>query len=252
MGKLDGKVALITGAGSGMGRAAAKLFAKEGAKVACADYVEETVKETAEMIKKEGGKSLAIKADVSKWEDVDRAVSETVKTFGKIDVMVNNAGVFDNMVPCADVDEALWNRIININLKGYFYGCKRAIQEFLKQGKGGVIVNTASVAGTGALAGGTAYTVSKHGVVGLTKQVACEYAKAGIRVNAICPGAITTGMTQDLFKDPQFAQLITGMVPVGRAGAPEDIAKGMLYLASDDSSYVTGTLLTIDGGWRAK
>jgi NAD(P)-dependent dehydrogenase (short-subunit alcohol dehydrogenase family) len=102
------------------------------------------------------------------------------------------------------------------------------------------------------MAGGTAYTVSKHGVVGLTKQVACEYAKAGIRVNAICPGGITTGMTQDLFKDPQFAQLITGMVPMGRAGAPEDIAKGMLYLASDDSSYVTGTLLTIDGGWRAK
>lgn len=251
-GKLDGKVALITGAGSGMGRAASLLFAQEGAKVAAVDWVEETSKETAEMIKQAGGDAISITADVSRWEDIDNAVKTTVEKFGKLDIMVNNAGVFDGFKPLLDVDEALWDKIINTNLKGYFYGCKRAVQQFLAQGKGGVILNTASVAGTGAMAGGTAYTVSKHGVVGLTKQVACEYASANIRVNAVCPGGVVTGMTKDLFKDPKIEQMVKQLSPMGRAAQPEELARGMLYMVSDDASFVTGSLLTIDGGWRAK
>jgi len=159
-GKLNGKVAVITGAGSGMGRAASILFAQEGAKVVAVDYVGETAEETVRMIKEKGGEAIAVRADVSRWDDVNKAVEAAVEHYGKLDIMVNNAGVFDGFKPCLETDEALWERIININLKGVFYGCKRAIQQFLSQGGGGVIVNTASVAGLGAMAGGTAYTAS--------------------------------------------------------------------------------------------
>lgn len=251
-GKLKGKVAVITGAGSGMGRAASILFAQEGAKVVAVDYVGETAEETVRMIKEKGGEAVAVKADVSHWEDVNKAVETAVQQYGKLDIMVNNAGVFDSFKFCLDTDEALWERIININLKGVFFGCKRAIQQFLSQGNGGVIVNTASVAGLGAMAGGTAYTASKHGVVGLTKQIACEYATQGIRVNAVCPGGIATGMTKDLMSDPQTDQMIKMTTPMGRWGEPEEIADAMLFLASDDSKYITGETLRVDGGWRAK
>lgn len=251
-GKLKGKVAVITGAGSGMGRAASILFAQEGAKVVAVDYVGETAEETVRMIKEKGGEAIAVRADVSRWDDVNKAVEAAVEHYGKLDIMVNNAGVFDGFKPCLETDEALWERIININLKGVFYGCKRAIQQFLSQGGGGVIVNTASVAGLGAMAGGTAYTASKHGVVGLTKQIACEYAGQGIRVNAVCPGGIATGMTRDLMSDPQTDELIKQTTPLGRWGEPEEIAEAILFLASDASSYITGEALRVDGGWRAK
>jgi len=251
-GKLYGKVVVITGAGSGMGRAASIIFAQEGAKVVAVDYVGETAEETVRMVKEKDGEAIAVKADVSHWDDVNKAVEAAVEHYGKLDIMVNNAGVFDGFKPCLETDEALWDRIININLKGVFYGCKRAIQQFLSQGNGGVIVNTASVAGLGAMAGGTAYTASKHGVVGLTKQIACEYASQGIRVNAVCPGGIVTGMTRDLLSDPQTDQLIKQTTPLGRWGEPEEIAEAILFLASDASSYITGEALRVDGGWRAK
>lgn len=235
-----------------MGRAASILFAQEGAKVVAVDYVGETAEETVRMIKEKGGEAIAVRADVSRWDDVNKAVEAAVEHYGKLDIMVNNAGVFDGFKPCLETDEALWERIININLKGVFYGCKRAIQQFLSQGGGGVIVNTASVAGLGAMAGGTAYTASKHGVVGLTKQIACEYAGQGIRVNAVCPGGIATGMTRDLMSDPQTDELIKQTTPLGRWGEPEEIAEAILFLASDASSYITGEALRVDGGWRAK
>ena len=251
-GKLHGKVVVITGAGSGIGRAAALLFAKEGAKVVVVDYVEHAAQETANLVQNASGNAIAVTADVSRWDDVCKAVDTAVQHFGRLDIMVNNAGVFDEFRPCLDTDDGLWDRIININLKGVFYGCKRAIQQFLSQGNGGVIVNTASVAGLGAMAGGTAYTASKHGVVGLTKQIACEYASQGIRVNAVCPGGIVTSMTKDLISDPQTDQLIKQTTPLGRWGDPEEIAEAMLFLASDASSYVTGEAMRVDGGWRAK
>jgi len=251
-GKLYGKVVVITGAGSGMGRAASIIFAQEGAKVVAVDYIGETAEETVRMIKEKGGEAIAVRADVSRWDDVNKAVEAAVEHYGKLDIMVNNAGVFDGFKPCLETDDALWERIININLKGVFYGCKRAIQQFLSQGGGGVIVNTASVAGLGAMAGGTAYTASKHGVVGLTKQIACEYAGQGIRVNAVCPGGIATGMTRDLMSDPQTDELIKQTTPLGRWGEPEEIAEAILFLASDASSYITGEALRVDGGWRAK
>ncbi|MBE3556322.1 MAG: SDR family oxidoreductase [Firmicutes bacterium] len=251
-GTLSEKVAVITGAGSGMGRAASLLFAQEGAKVVAVDYVGETAEETVQRIHSQGGGAVAVTADVSHWEDVSRAVETAVQHFGRLDIMINNAGVFDGFKPCLETDEAWWDRIININLKGVFLGCKRAIQQFLAQGGGGIIVNTASVAGLGGMAGGTAYTASKHGVVGLTKQIACEYASQGIRVNAVCPGGIETGMTKDLMADPQTNQVIQQTTPMGRWGKPEEIAQAMLYLASDASGYVTGETLRVDGGWRAK
>lgn len=252
MGRLDGKIAVITGAGAGMGKSTALLFAKEGAKIVVVDYVKKTAEDTAAQINSSGGQAVAVIGDVSQWKDIDTAVVKAVDSFGRLDIIVNNAGVFDNFISALDTDDALWNRIIDINLKGVFYGCKRAIQQFLQQGGGGAIINTASIAGTGGMAGGTAYTASKHGVVGLTRQIANEVSKENIRVNAICPGAIITDMTRNLVADLEATQTIEGNVPLGKWGIGDDIAYGMLYLASDEAGYVTGTTLTIDGGWRAK
>ncbi|MGI6453774.1 MAG: SDR family NAD(P)-dependent oxidoreductase [Syntrophomonadaceae bacterium] len=252
MGRLEGKVAVITGAGAGMGQATAFLFAKEGAKVVIVDYNAKTAEDTANRIKSNGGQAVAVIGDVSQWRDVDAAVSKAVETFGRLDIMINNAGVFDEFSSIVTIDDVLWDRIININLKGVLYGCKRAIQEFIKQGGGGVIINTASIAGTGGMAGGVAYTASKHGVIGLSRQVANEVARQNVRVNVICPGAIVTDMTKDMVNDPAINEMIAEKVPMQKWGVGDDIAYGMLYLASDESAYVTGQLLTIDGGWRSK
>lgn len=247
MGLLEGKVAIITGAGSGMGRATAVLFAKEGAKVAAVDYAGETADETANMVKGAGGEALSISADVSKPEDVDRMVAGTVESFGKLDILCNIAGVFDGFTPALDTDDALWDRIIGINLKGVFLCSRRAIPEMLKQGKG-AIVNTASIAGLVAGGGGVAYTASKHGVIGVTRALAAEFTPQGIRVNAFCPGGILTGMTKELAKDPAVNQGVEGTL-IGRWGQPEEMAAAALFLASDQSSFSTGSLLVVDGGW---
>lgn len=230
-----------------MGRATAVLFAKEGAKVAAVDYAGETAAETANMVKDAGGEALSISADVSKPEDVDRMVAGTVESFGKLDILCNIAGVFDGFTPALDTDDALWDRIIGINLKGVFLCSRRAIPEMLKQGKG-AIVNTASIAGLVAGGGGVAYTASKHGVIGVTRALAAEFTPQGIRVNAFCPGGILTGMTKELAKDPAVNQGVEGTL-IGRWGQPEEMAAAALFLASDQSSFSTGSLLVVDGGW---
>jgi NAD(P)-dependent dehydrogenase (short-subunit alcohol dehydrogenase family) len=249
--RLENKVAVVTGAGSGMGRAIAITFAKEGAKVVLGELVEGSGKETEQMIKKAGGQAVFVKTDVSKAADIDKLISTAVQEFGKLDIMVNNAGIFDNFTPCLDASEELYDRVMNVNLKGVFLGCKRALQEMVKQ-RSGKIINMASVAGLNGMAGGTVYTASKHGVVGITRQVACEVASLGINVNAICPGAIVTGMTRNLLSTPEQQETILAPIPMKRVGQPEDIADAAVFLASDESSYVTGTTLVVDGGWRAK
>jgi len=245
MGKLDGKVALITGAASGIGRATALLFAKEEAKIAVADYVPAGGQETVKMIQKAGGDAVFIEADVSQTANVERMVKTTVNTYGQIDILFNNAGVGQIRVPMLETTEEEWDRVLNINLKGVFLCSKYAIPVMLDQG-GGIIINTASITGLVGLPGNPAYGVSKAGVIQLTKMMAAEYGRQNIRVNCICPGAIQTPMTEsvslpmDAYIQVQFLK---------RTGQPEDIARAGLYLASDDSSFVTGVALVVDGGW---
>jgi NAD(P)-dependent dehydrogenase (short-subunit alcohol dehydrogenase family) len=245
MGKLDGKVALITGAASGIGRATALLFAKEEAKIAVADYVPAGGQETVRMIQKAGGDAVFIEADVSQAANVERMVKTTVNAYGQIDILFNNAGVGQTGDSMLETTEDEWDRVLNINLKGVFLCSKYAIPVMLDQG-GGVIINTASIAGLVGLPGIPAYGVSKAGVIQLTRMMAAEYGRQNIRVNCICPGAIQTPMTEsvslpmDAYIQVQF---------LNRTGQPEDIARAALYLASDDSSFVTGVALVVDGGW---
>ena len=245
MGKLDGKVALITGAASGIGRATALLFAREEAKIAVADCVPAGGQETVEMIQKSGGDAVFIEADVSQAADVERMVKTTVNTYGQIDILFNNAGVGQTGNSMLETTEDEWDRVLNINLKGVFLCSKWAIPVMLDQG-GGVIINTASIAGLVGLPGIPAYGVSKAGVIQLTRMMAAEYGRQNIRVNCICPGAIQTPMTEsvslpmDAYIQVQF---------LNRTGQPEDIARAALYLASDDSPFVTGAAFVVDGGW---
>ena len=251
IGKLDGKVALITGAGSGMGQATALLFAKEGAKVGVVDYVPAGGQETVKMIIEGGGEAIFIEADISKAADAEGMVKTTVDTYGRIDILHNNAGISQRMIPLAEITEEAWNHVIDVNLKGVFLGSKYTIPKMLDQG-GGVIINTASCAGLVGWAGLSAYSASKGGVILLTKTMALDYAGQNIRVNCICPGFIRTPMAdRQLPKDPQAQQAVTMRIqqsPMGRMGQPQEIAQAALYLASDDSSFVTGAVLVVDGG----
>lgn len=250
MQRLKDKVAIVTGAASGIGAEVSRLFAREGARVLAADRNEAGAKNLAEELCREGLEVAPFAVDVTRWQEVDGMVAKAVALWGKLDVMVNNAGIIDDARACGDVEEDLWDRVLAVNLKGVFLGCKRSVQQFLSQKTPGAIVNTASIAGMGAMAGGTAYTASKHGVVGLTRQIACEYANDGIRVNAVCPGVVRTGMTQDYMEF--FQPIAAQMIPMGRPAEPTDIAPAFLWLASEESRYVTGSLLVVDGGWRAK
>lgn len=250
MARFDGKVVVVTGGGSGVGRSVAELFAQEGAKVVVGDIVELGGQETVSQIKTAGGEATFQKVDVINWEDVQALVKKAVDTYGKLDVYVNNAGMFDGMANWEKTTPDLWDRIININLRGYFFGAKSAIPELIKT-KGNIVM-TASVAGLGANAGGVAYTASKFGVVGLINQIAVEVAPQGVRVNGVAPGGVRTGMTTDLVKDPQSNQSIAANTPLGRWADSEEIARAILFLASDDASYITGTVVRVDGGWRSK
>ncbi len=248
--RFDKKVVIVTGGGSGIGRATAVAFAREGAKVVVGDIVEQDGRETVASINATGGSATFVAVDTSKVESVNALVESTIAAFGHLDVYFSNAGVFDSFTPCAQTSNELWARVIGINLSGYFYGARAALPHLAKT-KGNIVM-TASIAATGAMAGGTAYTVSKHGVGGLINQLACEFAAQGVRVNGVAPGAIRTNIARDW---PQIAAMDEGLkaaTPLGRWGEPEEIAGPVLFLASAEASFITGTLLRVDGGWRSK
>jgi 3-oxoacyl-[acyl-carrier protein] reductase len=247
--KLANKVALITGAGSGMGKSAALIFAREGAKVATVDINEAQVKETAGEIVKNGGDAIALRADVSNSEDVKRVVDETVAKFGGLNIVYNNAGIEGESNFLSNMTEEQFDRVIAINLRGVFLGMKYALPHLVKAG-GGSIINQASIAGLIAVRGGAAYAAAKAGVIALTRVGALEYGRYNIRVNAICPGAIETPMAQRIRQgQPPNPKAIQRISVLGRMAEPEEIAKVALFLASDDSSFATGAPFIIDGGW---
>lgn len=252
MGILDNKVALVTGAASGIGRQSALAFARAGAKVVVSDITVDGGEETVDMIKNAGGEAFFVKADVSNQADVQALVDKTVETYGRLDCAHNNAGIEGILGPCMDCTEENWDRTIAINLTGVFYCCKAELAQMLKQG-GGAIVNTASVAGLVGFAGIPAYTASKHGVNGLTKQIALDYAKENIRINSVCPGVIQTPMI-DRFTggDPEAIKAFTATEPVGRLGQPEEIAAAVVWLCTDEASFVTGINMPVDGGFIAQ
>jgi len=251
-GLVQGKVALVTGGGSGIGRATALRLAKEGAKVMIADYMPEGGDRTVKMIKEAGGEAAFVEADVSVTKQVEAMVNKTVQTFGRIDCAFNNAGIEGRMADTIECSEEIFDRTIAINLKGVWLCMKYEIPQMLKQG-GGTIVNTASVAGLVGFERLPAYNASKHGVVGLTRTAALEFAQKKIRVNCVCPGVIRTPMIERMLDSRGFSeQELNAGEPVGRMGQPEEIAEGVIWLLSDASSFVTGHPMVIDGGWVAR
>ncbi len=244
---LDGKACAITGAGSGMGRATAELFAERGAGVVVVDLDSEAAAETVDRVESAGGEAVAVEADVSVAADVEEFVERTVDTYGAIDVLHNNAGIPQRSTPVEDVTEETWEAIIDVNLKSAFLGAKYAVPHMREQG-GGVILNTASTAGIRPRTGLSAYCASKGGMITLTKQLAYELADADVRVNAICPVATDTDMLPEFTSDDLSVEEMADTIPMGRLARPEDIAHAAAYLASDEAAMVTGTALEVDGG----
>ena len=244
------KVAIVTGGSFGIGKATAIAFAKKGAKVAVVDWVEDS--ETVNAIKALGGEAIFIKCDVSKTEDVKAMIEKTISTFGRLDYAFNNAGIEGSNGTTQECTEENWDKTIAVNLKGIWLCMKHEIPEMLKQGKG-VIINCASIAGLVGFPGLPAYVASKHGVIGLTKTSALECAKLGIRVNAVCPGAIKTPMIDRITGNKkEVEEQFAGMEPIGRLGQPEEVANAVLWLCSDEASFVTGHAMAVDGGWVAQ
>jgi NAD(P)-dependent dehydrogenase (short-subunit alcohol dehydrogenase family) len=252
MGRLENKVALVTGASSGMGYEIAKLFAKEGASVVVIARRKEKLADLIAQIEADGGKGIAIVGDVTSEDDVQKAVKTAVQTFGKLDIVVNNAGILDKMRPVTELDDDLWNAVINVNLTGPMRVFRAAIPEMEKIG-GGAFVTVASLGGLKAGIAGSAYTASKHGVLGLAKNVAFMYANRNIRSNVIAPGAVNTEMATNVTGNSEMGseRSMLGMGTMPRMGEPEEIARLALFLASDEASLINGAVVTADAGWGA-
>ena len=249
--ELKDKVAIVTGGTSGIGRDTGVLFAKAGAKVVVAGRREAEGKETVDLIRAAGGDGMFVKGDVSRAADVQALLEKTVGKFGRVDVAFNNAGIEGNWIPIAEQSEEDWDRAIDINLKGTWLCLKYEIQQMLKQGGGGAIVNMSSVAGLMGNAGSATYCASKHGVMGLTKAAALENARSGIRVNAVCPAVIETAMAERAFAEPAINKFVLGLHPLGRFGKPMEVAEAVLWMCSDRASFMTGHSIVIDGGFLA-
>ena len=251
MAEWEGKVALVTGGTSGIGRETSVLFAKRGAKVVVAGRRENEGNETVDLIRRAGGDGLFVKTDVSRLADVQALVEKTVRTFGGLDCAFNNAGIEGNWAPIVEQSEEDWDRTIDINLKGTWLCLKFEIQQMLKQGRGGAIVNNSSVAGFIGSYGVATYSATKHGVIGLTKSAALEVAISGIRVNVVCPAVIETPMADRLFGAPDLHKMALGFHPIGRLGEPREVAEAVLWMCSSAASFMTGQSLVLDGGFLA-
>lgn len=250
---LQGNVALITGASSGIGRATALLLAQRGVQVVVADVDVEGSRQTVELIEQAGGAASFVQTDVTEAEQLAAAVAHTVSCYGRLDIAVNNAGIEGVQALTADYPEDIWRRVIDVNLIGVWLSLKAEIPQMLRQQRG-AIVNVASVLGTVGTATASAYTAAKHGVVGLTKAAAIEYARQGIRINAVAPGFIVTPMLEraGLLRDPAIEQTFAGLHPIGRLGQPEEVAAAIVWLCDPAASFVTGQALLVDGGYVAQ
>jgi len=241
--RMQDKVAVVTGAASGIGQAIAEKYLAEGASVVFADL--------ADTLELNSDKAIYVKCDVAKSEEVDALVAATVAKFGKIDVMVNNAGI-GGLGGVLDATDEAWHKTIEINLSGVFYGSRAAAKAMKEQGIKGSIINMSSILGTVGLAGAICYCAAKGGVVQITHAAALDLAPHGIRINAIAPGFIKTGMTKDVLANEAFNEMVKAGTPLGYVGEPNDIANAALYLGSDESAYVTGDVIYVDGGWTAR
>ncbi|WP_440896403.1 glucose 1-dehydrogenase [Amphibacillus sp. Q70] len=252
--KLQGKTVIVTGAAAGMGEAIAKKFAEEGAKVVATDINKELLDQVVNAITENGGEAIGLVSNIAKQEDIDKMVNEAVEKYGSLDVLVNNAGIMDNFVPVGDLKDEQWDRIIDINLTGPFKAARAAINIMEKQEKGGVIINNASIGGLFGARGGAAYVSSKHGLLGMTKNIAATYGVHGkIRANAIAPGGVATNIQTTITEPHPLGSQAIGSIGGDSAplGQSEELAEVALFLASDASSFVNGAIITADGGWTA-
>src|SRR5215475_7455434 len=248
---LRNKVALVTGGTSGIGRDAAVLFGQHGARVVVAGRREAEGQETVDLLRRAGGEGMFLKADVSRAADVESLIGKAVEKYGRLDIAFNNAGIEGQWAPLHAQTEQEFSRVIDINLKGVWLCLKQEILQMLKQGSGGAIVNMSSVAGLMGAAGASIYCATKHGVIGLTRAAALENARAGIRINAVCPAVIETPMADRAFADPQARKGVLAMHPIGRFGKPMEVAEAVVWLCSDRASFMTGHSLVLDGGFPA-